>query len=204
MKTLTIWDLDGTLVDSRPWIEAAYRYAAENMGLPVLSTYPMCGELVDNSMKTYGLDREKAVEFAGFYREYYSEHSRDVDLFDGAVDTLKALRRKGIATAVATMKAQPYAVKQLKDIGIDGLFDHITGANFDGTRSKSQMIEDCIRAGDYDEAYMIGDCPSDRKAAEEAGIKFVAAAFGYGYPVDKCIKEGIEYIESPMDVIRYL
>ena len=209
MKTLAIWDLDGTLTESRPWIEASYRHAAETMGLKPLEgrllDSAMCGDLFSNVKRLYGLEGEKALEFARLYRSYYSENCFDrVELFAGIRRTLEEVRSRGADQAVATMKPEGPANDLLRRLEVADYFVKIAGTDFEGKRSKCQMIKECMACGEYDNVIMIGDCPSDRKAAEEAGVKFVAAAFGYGYPVDKCIKEGIEYIESPIDVIRYL
>ena len=208
MKTLIIWDLDGTLTESRPWIEASYRYAAESMGLRPLKGRELdsafCGDLFSNVKRLYGLEGEQALEFAKHYRSYYAENCFDkVELFVGIRWALEALKVRGADQAVATMKPEGPANDLMKRLGVADYFVMIAGTDFEGTRTKCQMIKECMKCGDYGNVIMVGDCPSDRKAAEAAGVKFVAAAFGYGYPENVCIKEGIDYIESPMDVIRY-
>ena len=209
MKTLTIWDLDGTLTESRPWIIASYSHAAESMGLPVpegkdLDTI-MCGDLYSNVKRMYGLEGAPALEFARHYRTYYNENcfSR-VELFDGIREMLTLLKSKGVALAVATMKTEVSAKELLERLGIADLFVMIAGADFEGTRTKCQMIRACISTGDYGKVLMIGDCPSDRRAAEQAGVRFIAASYGYGYPVDKCRKEGIKCIAAPSDICAFL
>ncbi len=209
MKTLAIWDLDGTLTESRPWIISSYSHAAESMGLPVpagrdLDTI-MCGDLYSNVKRMYGLEGAEAREFAGHYRSFYNENCfHRVELFDGIREMLELLRSKGVALAVATMKVESAAKDLMERLGILEYFVMVAGADPNGTRSKCQMIQACMSTGEYDRVLMIGDCPSDEKAAEQAGVRFVAAEYGYGYTAEKCERAGIEYIRSPAEIAKFV
>ena len=48
---------------------------------------------------------------------------------------------------------------------------------------------------------MVGDCPSDMHAAQNAGAECIAAAYGYGFPEERCVSEGVEFIRSPADIL---
>ncbi len=209
MKTLTVWDLDGTLTESRPWIISSYSHAAESMGLPVpegedLDTI-MCGDLYSNVRRMYGLEGEKAQEFARHYRSFYNENCfHRVELFDGIREMLEILKSKGVTMAIATMKTEVSANELMDRLGISEYFVMIAGTDFEGTRTKCQMIQSCMSTGDYDKVLMIGDCPSDEKAAEQAEVRFIAAEYGYGYTAKKCEMAGIEYISRPADIVKFV
>ena len=76
-RTLVVFDVDGTLTDSRPSIYASYRHAALNAGLPIPSddmlAHHLCGGLPDNVRELFGVEGDAASEVIGLYRRYYSE-----------------------------------------------------------------------------------------------------------------------------------
>lgn len=205
MATLVIWDLDGTVTRSEPWIIASYQYAARASGLPIpdektLRKY-MCGGLLGHLYELFGKDGEEALKLARDYRSYYVEHCLDrVEMFEGFPEVFGVLKNMGCRQAVATMKLETAAEELLVKLDVADYFVKIAGDNPDGTVTKEMMIRSCTETGDYDRVIMIGDCPSDMKAAKEAGVGFLAAAFGYGFPVRKCETEGIPYAEHARDI----
>ena len=68
MTTLIIWDFDGTLADTRPWIYASYRYAARESGFPEPSdeqlSHHCCGGIFDNLEVLFGKTGEEAEAMA--------------------------------------------------------------------------------------------------------------------------------------------
>ena len=206
MTTLIIWDFDGTLADSRPWIFASYRYAARASGLIEPTdeqlSHHCCGGIYDNLEDLFGKTGEEAEAIAALYRKYYAENCMDkVCLFDGIREMLFALKERGYVQAVATMKIQPVAQELMVNMGIDDCFVRVAGTALDRKITKTQMIEDCASTGDYDRVIMVGDCPSDMHAAQKAGADFIAAAFGYGFPESKCVSEGVDFIRSPGEML---
>ena len=209
MTTLIIWDMDGTLADTRQWIYASYRYAAKESGFPEPSdeqlSHHCCGGIFDNLEVLFGKTGEEAEAMAALYRKYYAENCMDkVCLFDGIREVVFTLKERGYAQAVATMKIQPVAQELIDNLGIGECFVKVAGTALDRKVTKTQMILDCKSAGDYDRVVMIGDCPTDMHAAKNAGAEFIAVAFGYGFPEERCISEGIDYVNSPEDIIRQL
>lgn len=207
MQSLVIWDMDGTLTESKPWIIASYRYAARMARFPEpsekLLSRMMCGGLYGHIEQIFGKTGAEADEIAKYYRDYYiRECSSKVRLFDGMREVLEELDRRGVAQAVATMKVQDAAEAVLDRLGIVHYMKAVKGDGPDGKGSKTQMIRECVAAGNYDNVVMIGDCPGDRQAALEAGVGFIAALFGYGYTEDECVSKGIKYVWTPQDILR--
>lgn len=197
-RPLVIFDLDGTLEDSRPEIFASYRYAASSLGLPVPSdetlSHHLCGALPDNVRELFGPGRRDAESL---YRQYWRAHGGEARLFPGVREALLSLSAD-CGLAAATMKLQPIAEETLRAAGILPLFGGVRGADAEGRVTKADMIRSLIHG--YEKAVMVGDCAQDMRAAEAAGVPFVAAAYGYGLPVERCVKEGIPYAASPDDV----
>ena len=206
MKTLVVWDLDGTLTDSRPGIIASYQYAAKAAGLPIPSeeflSDMMCGGLHDHIYQIFGKTGPEADKLARYYREYYAAKCVDhVNMFDGARELIETLSSKGVAQAVATMKVKSVALRAVDRLGLSKYMVAVEGDTPDGSIRKSQMIGNCIATGDYDRVVMIGDCPSDQKAAAEAGVEFIAAVYGYGYTKERCQNAGITFAETVPDIL---
>ena len=72
-RTLVVFDVDGTLTDSRPSIYASYRHAALNAGLPIPSddmlAHHLCGGLPDNVRELFGVEGDKEREEKDRQRE---------------------------------------------------------------------------------------------------------------------------------------
>lgn len=204
-RTLVVFDVDGTLTDSRPSIYASYRHAALNAGLPIPSddmlAHHLCGGLPDNVRELFGVEGDAASEVIGLYRRYYSEECvGKVPLFDGMEEVLRDLRSEGYLLSVATMKIEDVATEFIRGLGLEDLFLTVAGADASGTVTKADMVRRCAREADADIVVMIGDCPQDLEGARQAGAEFIAAAYGYGLPPGKCKEEGIPYVLSPRDI----
>lgn len=209
MATLVVWDVDGTLTESKPGIFASYKYAARQSGIPEPTDEVLermcCGGLLGHIFQIFGKTGEEADVLAKDYRWYYSNVcSEKVQLFYGVREVLAELHEKGFVQAVATMNNEEGAARLLGRLGIADYFVRIAGADAEDRRTKTDMILDCVSTGDYDRVVMIGDCPGDRKAADEEGVEFLAAAFGYGYPEVQCVREKLPHVLNPGDIIRVL
>jgi phosphoglycolate phosphatase-like HAD superfamily hydrolase len=82
MRTVAVFDMDGTLTDSRQAIWRSYRYAARKLGVPVpddtILSQHLCGGLPDNCLALFG--EEHAEEAVRYYREDYLSHNADDDV----------------------------------------------------------------------------------------------------------------------------
>ena len=205
MGTLIIWDLDGTLTESKPCIVASYQYAAKAAGLPVPSEESlsgmMCGGLRDHIYEVFGKTGPEADRIVEYYRDYSRRHSDDIQLFDGILDVVRELSSRGVAQAIATMKLKNMAEDIAERLGLSEYMVAVEGDVPDGKITKCQMIKNCMATGTYDRVIMIGDCPSDQKAAAEAGVEFIAAVYGYGYTRARCQAEGTAFVENASEAI---
>lgn len=201
MKDIVIFDLDGTLTQSKPSIFAAYRYAAEKMGLPVPSDEMLeghlCGDLPNNIRTLFGVSGETERLGIGLYREKYTEICMgNVPLFPGVEQALDSLSEMGVDMYVATMKIEEVAIPFIESLGLSKFFEKVRGASADGSVTKADMILECIGDDDKSRAVMVGDCPQDLRASAEAGVDFIAASYGYGLPVERCRAEHIRYVDD--------
>ncbi len=134
---LLVFDLDGTLIDSRHDLaDAANALIVEGGGqpLPVDAITAMVGEgaplLVRRALKAAGLDidiREALPRFLELYDERLLVHTR---LYEGTRDALNALAARG-PLAVLTNKPQRPTETILEGLGITAFFRWVIGGDTD-------------------------------------------------------------------------
>lgn len=182
-----LFDLDGTLTDSREGIMNCLHYASDRLGfeLPDDPDRFLGPPLGDSFAMFCGMDREHADEAVRVFRERYSTVGLfENSVYDGVEEALAALRNAGFCLAVATCKLECYSVRIMDKFGLTGYFGVIGGADASvGRITKAQVIEDVLaRAGvtDRSQVLMIGDRNNDVLGAHQAGIKCLGALWGYG------------------------
>lgn len=185
--TTLIFDLDGTLTDSREGIMNCFKHTADIMGVPMPeNTGVLLGPPLGESFEKYfGMDSETAQKAVKVYRERYGTKCLfENRVYEGITDMLEKLKENGFRLAVATCKAQVFAERILEKFGLSRFFEFIGGAGIDGSRaSKTEVIEYVLEnMGSPDKAsvLMIGDRDNDVCGAMSAGIKCMGVLWGYG------------------------
>ena len=188
MKKLAIFDFDGTIADTSPGIVNSVRYTQGKMKLSEITYEQMLSHvgppMEESYAKNFGLSGERLKEAVNYHKEYAMMRGyREIKVYDGIPDLLRALKEKGINTAVATLKAQSTAEKILKEFYLDSLFDFVIGTDANRQMSKSEMLKLCMERLQHKafDTVLIGDSHYDADAAAEAGIDFVAVTYGFGF-----------------------
>lgn len=207
MAKLVVFDMDGTIADTSAGIFDSYRHAAEAMGKrpPEDSelTDVIGGALPENLRRKLGLSPEEVPEAVAAYRDYYGKEGyRKSELYPGFGEMLAELRRRGFSMSVATMKAERFAKQLVRGWGIEDYFVSVHGVDKDDRITKPEMIGLCLKEAGCspDDCTLVGDTAKDKEAAEQAGVKFVAAAYGFGYTEKECKKAGIKCARSPAEL----
>lgn len=178
---LVIFDLDGTLIDTKQEILAVFSQAFENLG-----------KKLDYSKmeKNIGLPLEELLEaLLGKYdkrfeeeikRIYYSHRERKIRIFPGLDELIK---NDGFKKAILTSKRRKTALTDLKYLGIDNYFPIIIGADdVEKRKPCKEGIEKIIELAnckDRKKVFMVGDTEMDILAAKRAGVKSVAVTWGF-------------------------
>jgi phosphoglycolate phosphatase len=189
-----LFDLDGTLTDSRLGILRCTRYAFERLSETTGRPYPLPPDedlrwivgppLRDSFGKLAGA--ENAEILMGFYLErYVSIGAFENHVYDGIPEALGALRLSGARLYVATSKNESDARRILEHFALAGLFRGIHGAKADGGRAdKSELLAYVLKleglAAGRDPVAMIGDRKFDAIGARRVGIAAIGALWGYG------------------------
>lgn len=192
MSDLTVlFDLDGTLTDSRAGITACIRHALGKLGRAcpdddALATY--IGPPLRRTLSTLlGTNNSALIEEAlGHYRTRYD----DVGLFEnrvyeGVPEMLATTTRLAGSMFVATAKPLHVAVRIVGRFDLARHFAGVYGAEPGGRfDAKIDLLAHLIESGviQAETSVMVGDRASDILAAKINGIRSIGAAWGYGDP----------------------
>ncbi len=183
-----LFDLDGTITDSKPGIVNCIRYALDKHGIAYTDAIldKMVGPPFRVSMKEFlGLDMPKIEELIVDYRGQYGAGGwRAISVYDGVFEMLKALKDAGKKLAVATSKPIKFTNIIVDELGLKPYFDYVAGASADASKeSKSDVINAalanlCVK--DKSKVLMVGDRLYDIVGAKESGVDVCAVLWGYG------------------------
>lgn len=206
MYDYILFDLDGTLTDSKPGITTCVQYALHRMGIeePDLDKLePFIGPpLMDSFHDFYGFDEEQGKQATAYYRERYSVTGLfENEVYPGIDSLLADLKNAGKKLAVASSKPQVYVERILEHFGLLTYFDVVVGSDLNGTRTKKEeVVEEALRqllpgqlfqkimdgkfpnAPKYDAIAMVGDRRFDMVGANAYHIAGIGVAYGYAVP----------------------
>jgi 2-phosphoglycolate phosphatase len=181
-----VFDLDGTLVDSRADIAAACNHALRAFGRAELPVTTIAGFVGDGSRRLLAralgegtssdeLDRAMAA-FSRYYATHAAVHSR---WMPGALELLRALAP--LPLAIATNKPRDATTALLDALGATSLFARVVSGD-DGALKPSPLpillaLEPTGIAAT--EAWVVGDGVQDICSAQAAGATSVAVLGGF-------------------------
>ena len=183
-----MFDLDGTLVDSRPGIEWAAERAFEKElpGEAPVSLGPFIGppipEMLRKAMPGASGEVLRRLE-REFVSAYDSEGWRRASLYDGVDELITALRETGRRLFVVTNKRATPTRLILAGTGlavsVDAAYCVDSAAE---TRTKTESLQALLAEQRVEPGLssMVGDDLGDEDAARACGIRFIGAGWGYG------------------------
>ncbi|MFI9806524.1 HAD family hydrolase [Streptomyces sp. NPDC052301] len=184
--TLTVgFDLDMTLIDSRPGIRACYLALSERTGTYIdadLAVTRLGPPLVEELVNWFPADEVAAM--ADLYREMYPVIAiTTTPAMDGAREAIAAVRAAGGRTMVVTAKYEPNAKLHLAHLGIEP--DVVVGDLW--AEQKAEALSE------YGAGVYVGDHVGDVRGARTAGALSVAVATG-PCPADELRAAGADVV----------
>ena len=192
MTETVVFDLDGTLVDTLPDIEAAANAVLAAAGRRALSRREirqLIGSggrvLMRNAFKATGEAIAEAridAAVAAYIAAYEADPVAGSAPFPGVHTALEALSERGSRLAVCTNKPGHLAATVLETFGLARFFAGVVAGDTLASRKPSPepLREAIARSGGAGRpAAMVGDSPIDADAARAAAIPFIAVSFGY-------------------------
>jgi len=189
---LVVFDLDGTLIDSRRDLADTTNALVTELGgrsLSVDAVTAMVGEgaavLVRRALTAAGLDPQTpgALErFLAYYDERLTVHTRP---YEGLVEALSALRSEGRTLAVLTNKPGRPSREILERLELARFFSEVIGGDTTAGRKPdpSGLLSLAQRAQVAPSAtVLVGDSAIDAETARRAGAVLCIARYGFGAP----------------------
>jgi phosphoglycolate phosphatase len=211
---LVVFDLDGTLVDSkRDLADAANALIVERGGAPLAedAIAAMVGEgaglLVRRALTAARLDPAPSGALERFLALYDERLLNHTVLYDGMRDALAALAPR-LPLAVLTNKPAPATERILEGLAIRGFFRDVIGGDTPlGRKPDAAGLRELIaRAGvTPDATLMVGDSRIDLETARSAGTRICLARYGFGYRFEPGDFRGDElFIDTPGSLLSVL
>jgi phosphoglycolate phosphatase len=185
---MLIFDLDGTLVDSRADLATAANLTRADYGLPALSAETITGyvgngieKLVRRSLQGADYDLAEAVRRQA---DHYRDHLVDrTTLYPGVTEALENLRGQGHSLAVVTNKPEEMARLVLRHFELDAYFGAVVGGDSCPVlKPHPEPIFEAQRQLGLTKAagWMIGDNWTDLEAGKAAGLRCCFCRYGFG------------------------
>ena len=194
-----LFDLDGTLVDSAPDINAALNAALAAGGYDSVTeaaSRDWVGSgsrvLIERALAHLGAFERTAdaphmqlllETFIGYYREHIADSSR---LYPHVADTLTTLARRGTGLAVVTNKYAALSRQLLQAFALEELFATVVGGDTLAVRKPDAgpALHACRIIGcSAADALFVGDSVTDVETARAAGCAVVCVRGGYSHGV---------------------
>lgn len=190
LRCAILFDLDGTLIDSRADLATAVNLTRADYDLaplPVDQVAGFVGEgmqvLVKRAIPEAGTRLADAVTRT---REHYARHLLDeTRLYPGAAEALASLRQAGCGLAVVSNKPTEFLAPILAGLGVTPLFEALLGGG-----STARLKPDpepllhalaCLTAAPA-ESWVVGDHFTDLEAGRRAGLRRCYCRYGFGDP----------------------
>ena len=184
-----LFDLDGTLTDSRSGIVRCMKHALDTLGAPcppddVLASFigpPLRGAF-ETLLATS--DRSLIERAIALYREEYGERGLfENEIYTGVAQMLDEACELASAAFVATAKLKIYADRIVRRLGLERYFAGVYGPDLTGRLDdKADLLAHLLASENVsrERAVMIGDRAGDVVSARVNRVRSIGVLWGYG------------------------
>lgn len=185
-KSLVVFDMDGTLIDSSRTIANSINHVRQNMGLAPMTHEQIISKVNDHSISPaayfYEIEEFEPIHEQWFNEYYTQNHATELALYPGIRDLLCWLKEQGILVALATNAYRISTLESLRHFDIEQYFDAVACADDVRTgKPAPDMLYKILLELDKtnEEAVFVGDGPRDEDAAEAAAMDYLMVDWGF-------------------------
>ncbi len=187
---LVVFDLDGTLVDSKKDLALSVNAMREQMGLAplpfeLIASYVGHGvtALVTRALGDVASE-ENVQQGLAYFLDYYRRHMLDhTRMYPGVPEALEELRSRKLA--VLTNKPVRFSQEMLTRLGVAQKFAYIYGGNSFPNKKPDPMGLHKLMADlrvSPRQTLMVGDSDTDVLTGRNAGVWTCGVTYGFGAP----------------------
>jgi phosphoglycolate phosphatase len=209
---LLVFDLDGTLVDSRQDLANSVNAMLAELDRPALPSAvvaEMVGEgagvLVKRALAARGVDPARTSgalqRFLVLYEERLLDYTREYEGITAALQTLQC----GNRLAVLTNKPGHASRRILEGLGLARFFADVVGGDSAHPRKPdpAALLHLASRFGaGSEDRWMIGDSRIDLETARNAGARACLVRYGFGFRFEESDLAGAVVADTPADIPR--
>ena len=212
---LVLFDLDGTLADTAPDLAGAVNRMLAERGetpLPLDTLRPLASHGARGLIgRAFGLtpgDTGYEDLRQEFFREYESALCEASELFPLMAETLEQIERDGILWGIVTNKIARFTGPLVRALGLEHRAACVVSGDTTAYAKPhpAPLLHALATAGvDAGSAVYVGDDLRDVQAGRAAGLRTIAAAYGYlgdGEPVERWGADHI--IGLPSELLHFL
>lgn len=202
---MVVFDLDGTLIDSRQDLTNAVNATLRHFGKPDLSLEIIAGYvgdgasmLIERAFQHSGLRPELLSDAYPFFLDFYKQHKLDhTYVYPGVLDALRSIRKRSPQMLMACLTNKPVGPSRAicQALALAPFFFQVYGGNSFSTKKPDPLGLNHLIAEAAELAHtpaethqspitaahtvMIGDGRPDIIAARAAGARVIGCRFGF-------------------------
>ncbi len=211
-KKLAVFDVDGTLIDSRSSIFKAAVEAANEIGVSA-PTYDDVRQIVGISLfealatMRPDLDRATIGAYTEAYKNAFIRFHADPDfhdaLYPGAAELLAALKAEGWTLGMATGQSRRGVNRNLDVHNWRDVFDCTFCADDGPSKPHPHMLNLNMTTTGFtaEHTVMIGDTAHDIIMARQAGVHAIGVTWGF-HTADELFESGADEIVSDFSELQ--
>lgn len=213
MYQYILFDLDGTLTDSKEGVLESVQYAITAMGRPLPEPQDLLKfigpPLQDSFMQYCGFSQEEAREGLRLFREQYIPVGQFKNRpAPGIAEMMGRLCARGFTLALASSKAESQCLTICERFGFTPHLAVVSGSSDSRDQSKADVIRAAMgRLGltDPRRALMVGDRKYDVEGARSCGMDCVGVEFfGYAPPGELEEAGAVAVVQTPEELEAFI
>jgi pyrophosphatase PpaX len=180
-----LFDVDGTLLDTKEFMYQAFEHTFQQHNLPVVNR-DQIALLVGSSLESIYEKMAPSVNphlLCDTHRSFQEMNLHLSVPFPHVETTLAVLQKRGVRLAVVTTRSKRTSVRTLENAGIAQFFEVVvSGEDVAKLKPDPEPLLYALNKLHIasDQSVMVGDTAADVLAGKNAGTRTVAVTYGFG------------------------